>query len=491
MTIEKILNKIREYVDATGMLVAEPGKELHLLVGVSGGADSVALLYLLKYLKIKYEFSLEVIHIEHGIRGQESKEDALFVEKLCAEWGIEFTIRSVDVPAYARESRMGLEEAARELRYQQFAKRRKEISPEKDVRIVLAHHMEDNAETILFQMARGSGLRGLCGMQPMRRTADGACYIRPLLVVKKEELLKCLEEAKIPHREDSTNQDDRYSRNRIRNRVLPELLEINAQTIAHINNSANQLRLIANYLETQIREYEPLILKEKDGNVHIQMKELEKLHPVFYYEFIRRAIDKVAGHTLDLSTVHLDKIKELWTRQTGRKVHFWYGFTAHRSYDEIIIRYHASEEKPEIVNQKVKISSRELQKLKESGKTEQFLLEGKWLVELRVFAKDEKITEIPKKRYTKWFDYDTMGKGFSIRRRQDDDYLIIDAAGHHKKIKKLLVDERIPSEQREKLWFVACQEHILWMIGGRISEAGKVTEQTQWIVELSVQQDQS
>ena len=143
-------------------MVPEGGR---VLVGVSGGADSVCLCLILYELSTKMNFSLEVIHVEHGIRGEESKNDAVFVEQLCKQRGIVCHIRNVDVPRYAKIHHLGEEEAARILRYQVFAD---VAGQDRNVRIALAHHMEDNAETMLFQLIRGSGLDGLCGMRPQR-----------------------------------------------------------------------------------------------------------------------------------------------------------------------------------------------------------------------------------------------------------------------------------------------------------------------------------
>ena len=169
-------------------MVPEGGR---VLVGVSGGADSVCLCLILYELSTKMNFSLEVIHVEHGIRGEESKNDAVFVEQFCKQKGIVCHIRNVDVPRYAKIHHLGEEEAARILRYQVFADA---AGQDRNVRIALAHHMEDNAETMLFQLIRGSGLDGLCGMRPQRTGTNGEIYIRPFLQCSREQIEQFLEE---------------------------------------------------------------------------------------------------------------------------------------------------------------------------------------------------------------------------------------------------------------------------------------------------------
>ena len=169
-----MIERICEFMDKWHMVSAGD----RVLVGVSGGADSICLCLILKELSTQMKFSVEVIHVEHGIRGEASKRDALFVKQFCREQKLTYREFPVDVPAYAKKYHMGDEEAARKLRYDIFVKAAKEKAGTK---IALAHHMEDNAETMLFQLARGSGLDGLCGMRPVRAGEDSECYIRPLL----------------------------------------------------------------------------------------------------------------------------------------------------------------------------------------------------------------------------------------------------------------------------------------------------------------------
>ena len=199
-----------------------------VLAGVSGGADSVCLLLMLEQLQKKTDFLLEAVHVEHGIRGEESRKDAAFVKNLCQDHGIRCHIFSVEVPLFAEKHGLGLEEAARILRYDCYKKAAESVKkefPEKKIRLALAHHAEDNAETVLFQMVRGSGLDGLCGMS---RRRDEGIYelIRPLLAQPREEIETFLRECGQSYCTDETNLDTEYSRNRIRHQVLPELKHI-------------------------------------------------------------------------------------------------------------------------------------------------------------------------------------------------------------------------------------------------------------------------
>ena len=207
-------------------------KDDMVFVGVSGGADSVCLLLLLLEYRKRVPFSVQAVHVEHGIRGEESLEDAKFTRKLCERLGVSCHICEVDVPGYAREHRMGLEEAARSLRYDCFRRVAGESSAAVK-KLALAHHADDNAETVLFQLARGSGVRGLGGIRMIRELTGGVTLIRPLLGVTRAQIEGYLREQGADWRTDATNDDTGYSRNRIRHNILPELLKVNGRAGAH------------------------------------------------------------------------------------------------------------------------------------------------------------------------------------------------------------------------------------------------------------------
>ena len=219
-------------------------KEL-LIAAVSGGADSVCLLLVLNELKDRMNFELETIHVEHGIRGEESCRDARFVESLCRRLSISCHVEQVDVPAYSRETGMGTEEAARVLRYQAFSR----YALERNGKIVLAHHMEDNAETVLFQMLRGSSLNGMCGMSASREDEAGVTYIRPLLEIRRGEIEAYLESAGQMYCTDSTNLETEYHRNYLRKEILPRLAEINSAAVPHISRTAASLGEVRDFLQ--------------------------------------------------------------------------------------------------------------------------------------------------------------------------------------------------------------------------------------------------
>lgn len=200
-----------------------------VIAGVSGGADSVCLFFELLAYQKEIPFSMEVVHIEHGIRGQDSLADANYVENLCKEYGVPFHLVSCDIKKMAQESSLTVEEAGRKARYQAFEQAAKK-SGRSNCKIAVAHNLDDQAETILMNLARGSGLRGLGGIRPVREN-----IIRPLLNTRRSEIEAALRGRQITWRTDETNHQTEYTRNRIRLEILPLLAQgVNGQAASHI-----------------------------------------------------------------------------------------------------------------------------------------------------------------------------------------------------------------------------------------------------------------
>lgn len=231
--MDALMLEIKRYIEANQLI--RPGDVV--VVGLSGGPDSVFLLYALHTLQARMGFTLRAVHVHHGIRGAEADRDEAFSEKLCAKLDIPFQAVHVAAPAYAAQHGLSLEEAARILRYEALEAARQQLTQATAAWIAVAHHLDDQAETVLHNLVRGAGLRGLAGMENRRNHV-----IRPLLSIKREDILKWLKQYDIPYVTDSTNADPHYTRNRIRSTVLPELREINPEASAHIAHSAALLR---------------------------------------------------------------------------------------------------------------------------------------------------------------------------------------------------------------------------------------------------------
>jgi tRNA(Ile)-lysidine synthase len=411
---------------------------------------------------------------------------------------------------------MGLEEAARVLRYEAFRKQAKELrvagescvgqsvanaedavcgGPGADgmgtVKIALAHHMEDNAETMLFQLARGSGLAGLCGIPRVRQEAD-LCYIRPLLCVTREEIEAYLDEIGQPYCTDRTNLDETYARNRIRRSILPQLTAVNAQAVLHMNQNAEKIseayEFICEYAEKIYREQ---AVKEQ-GHVILHIQELRSLHPAVLHELLRLVLFEAAGRRKDISAIHVEQLERLMTLQSGRKLSLPYGLCAYKEYDALhVCRADGTGgEMPPLEGFWV---SEEVLRAAAGGvctsrETAVWfpLWDGKDAGSLRarVWKTPAPLEEITKKSYTKQFDYDKIKSGFFVRKRQAGDYFVLDSQGHKKKLSDYMVNEKIPARLRDGIPLLAQESEVLWVVGGRISASCRVTKDTTRIMEI-------
>lgn len=477
-----MLTKIQKTIEELNMLAS--GEKV--LVAISGGADSVCLLLLLKELEEKLAISVEAIHVEHGIRGEESLRDEQFVRELCMSLAVPLNCVQVDVPRCVERTGMSVEEAARELRYEAFS----DIARQKKAKVALAHHMEDNAETILFQMLRGSSLTGLCGMQPIRLDEYGVAYIRPLLSVHRKEIEDWLLQKGQGFCTDSTNAEVEYSRNYLRRIVLPELEQVNEQAVAHISGTAQRLNDIRDYLEQETdKAWAKVCAQEQSQEVVLELKALSELHVAIQKELVLRAIAMASGSRKDITAVHVSEVLKLCQKQSGKEQCLTYGVVAKREFDRLrIYKMQERQKESHVESMEYAVSEALLERYMVSK--EPFVLklgDGEEKLTIRLFSYNGKSGEIPKKAYTKWFDYDKIKKGFCIRSRKPGDYFISDTAGHHKKLKQYMIEEKIPVDTREQMWLLAQDSLVLWLVGGRISEHIKVSEDTKMVLEIEYQ----
>lgn len=458
-----------------------------VLVGLSGGADSVCLCLVLKELSARMGFSLSAVHVEHGIRGSESLRDAAFAEAFCRQQQIPCAVVSVDVPAFADANSVGEEEAARILRYRAFAEAAGRMG---SVRVALAHHMEDNAETMLFHLVRGSGLDGLCGMPAVRTDETGTVFIRPLLGESRSEIENFLTERGQSYCEDSTNAVPACSRNRIRHLVMPELAEVNAKAVAHMNRTAERLGELRDYVEAETgRSYGNVVEcrgKGEKAEWFLDAEPLFSLPQVIAQRIIHRAVAEAAGAKRDIGAVHIEAVGALFGLQCGRHIQLPGGIWAHRVYGGVCLRKEDIAPKEKQALQFVSADAL-LACVADSGRLSVPFGENGAQFLLRAFPFEGKRTEISGKMYTKWFDYDKIKDGFSIRNRESGDYFVMDGAGHRKKLERYFIDRKVPPPERDEIPVMAQGAEVLWVIGGRMGRSGMVTESTRMIVEIVYQ----
>ena len=437
--------KVFSYIEQYGMIEAGD----RVIVGVSGGADSVCLLFLLWEYQKKVPFSVQAVHVNHQLRGSEAKRDEEYVVELCRGVSIPCSVYSYDVEQIARERHMTVEEAGRTVRQQAFGEESRKAGGK---RTALAHHRDDLAETVLHNLARGSGAAGLAGIHPVRRMGDGV-YIRPLLCVGRSEIEGWLTNKGIRWMEDSTNRELSYTRNKIRQKVLPQLEKVNPRASEHIARAAQTFLSVEEYLGQQADMLYSRYVRDNEEGLFLS-KDISTEHPVMQAYVVKRVLAKLAGGERDITSVHVEEALELLGQRTGRKKSLAHGITAQQSYGNLLFYKKEDQE----------IREKEL--------------------DFQVFTWENQ--QIPEKKYTKWFDYDKIKGNLTVRKRQPGDYLTVTPAGGRKKLKDYLIDCKIPRQERENLTLLADGSHIIWVVGYRISEYYKITEQTKTVIKVQV-----
>lgn len=477
--IQKMEAMIREYrmIDAGD----------HIIAGVSGGADSVCLLLGLLKLREVFGHQVSAVHVEHGIRGEEARKDAAFVRSFCGERGIECHICHCQVPEYARLHRMGEEEAGRYLRYEAF-RAEKEKFAGRHVKIAVAHHLGDHAETMLFHLVRGTGIKGLGGIAPVRGD-----IIRPLLTADRTEIEAYLAALGQNFCKDATNEMDRYSRNRIRHQVLPALEQVNSRAAEHMYQTAQQLREIHEYLKKQATTAQEMCCVVQKDSVKIEKEPFQKLEPVIQKEMIHELLGMLAGSGQNLTREHVGQVMELFERTNSRWVQLPGRIQAVRVYGGVQIRAEqrakdsadaaagCQEKQQEMAEDGRGNNGRDAGNLNKAGYGDM----EKWFSFRMIENFSGHMSQISKKKYTKCFDYDKIKVGFCVRNRQPGDYLAVDASGSRQKLKKYLVNEKVPVTERDQLLLLADGAHIMWVVGYRISSYYKVEEHTKRILEVT------
>lgn len=480
--LQKIFNELEEHemIGANDLVFA----------GVSGGADSMCLLAVLLAYQRRVDFELRVIHVEHGIRGAESVADAAYVKRFCEERGVPCEIVRVEAVGYAKEQGLSLEEAARTLRYGVFESRAAQVVEGRRVRLAVAHHREDQAETVLWQMIRGSDVRGLGGMHPKR-----GYMIRPLLCVGRADIEDFLHANGICWREDRTNACTDYTRNCIRREVLPVLSRLNTQAAAHIFETAERMRETEDFLREQTeRLYERYVHCGPERVLLLEAALVDE-SPLLVRRVLYEALCVGLGSAKNIGAEHVRLLGALFSLQVGRVLHLPYGGRAKRVYGgvrlsaEAFVKGAHRKHSPETAGEGPFVKSR----MEEQGdlcaggcvenmRATAFLPEQ---VHMEVLTHVD-LDEISKKKYTKWFDYDKIKDNVRIRRRESGDYLVIDGEGHRQKLSRYMVNEKIPQEERDQLLLVADGSHVMWVIGHRISDYYKVDENTTKVLKVQL-----
>lgn len=473
--------KIQQYIEKNEMIRHGDC----ILVGVSGGADSVCLLLVLQELSKKLDFSLAVLHVNHGVR-KEAGQDAAYVEDLCERLGIPFYLEKVDMIAYAKEQKLSEEEAGRLLRYELFTKYRDKLRCQC---VAVAHHGNDRAETMLFNLFRGTGIGGLTSIRPVREE-----IIRPLLCLSRDEIEKYLEEKGVAYCEDQTNLSDAYTRNKIRHHIVDYAQkEICDQLVTRMSDTADQLLEIQNYLEKEtLKAYESCV-REAYEEIQIVISAFITYDIVLQKRILLTCLEKMTPHRKDITSAHIKGILGLLQSQGTVVVQLPYDLEARKQYDLLYLC--KRQKNPGETRQAIVIFDKEdSERILGDGKgLIDFYLENLGSLRCELIADAEKVSDlhdnIPKNQYTKCFDYDKISSTVVVRTRQVGDYILCDSKMHRKSIKEYMINEKIPSQERDSMWLMAEGNHVLWIPGYRISEYYKIDKNTKRILKVQIQEE--
>ena len=438
-----------------------------VIVGVSGGPDSIALLNCLHKLSAEYALQLHVAHLNHMFRGEEARQDADFVAATAAGWGIPTTVQAVDVPALVREKKISAQAAGREVR-RTFLEGL--LTTLKFNKIALGHQADDQAETLLLHLLRGSGLAGLAGMQPQR-----GFYIRPLLEVRRREIDKYLREEDLDFREDPSNRKPVYLRNRIRHELLPLLersynprfTEALVRTARIVQDDEHCLQELAEEVFKQISYW-------KKGEIALTLGGFCQQHPSLQRRVIFLAQARAIGRPGDLTFDQVEMIRHLAVRGGNGRVELGNNIDARTEGRDLIIGARSQPE-PNVNPFKVPLPVPGEVSVTVAG----------CRISARIINRED-ISSWPPTAGEALLDADQVREPLVVRSRQPGDRFWPLGASGMKKVKDFLIDRKIPLNERQRLPLITGEEAIYWLAGMRIDHRCRITPATARVLWLKM-----
>ncbi len=458
MFIQRIVTTINKY----NML--KSGERI--VIAVSGGADSVALLYVLLGMRLKWGFKLHLAHLNHMFRGEEAAQDAEFVRQLAQKHELPYSIEKFDVPAYKRRHKLSPQDAARRIRYQFLDKAATETGAAK---IALGHTADDQAETMLMRILQGTGAEGLAGIPPQRGK-----YIRPLIETSRKQIEEFLKEGGIPFRQDASNLSPKYLRNKLRLQLLPQLeREYNPNLRNSLNQLAQIVRAEDEWQAGHIAQLLPQIVDSSSQAVSIRLEAFKKQPLAIKRRLLRWGINQLKGDLKGIGFPHIEQLLKLINSEQGYKeLHLPGQIMAQKSYRRLTLTrqtetgaalsYDYSLNVPGIsalpaINMEI-----------EARIMEQSALSG-------YPAGNEAV-----------LDFDKLKTPLSIRNRRAGDRFFPQGAVGAKKLKSFFIDHKTPLDQRDRIPLLVSADEIVWVCGYRISERYKISSDTKQVLWLKL-----
>jgi len=454
---------IREY----GLF--KPGERV--LVCVSGGPDSVALLHLLTFTLTDYKLHIKVVHFNHNLRGKASDTDERFVRKLARECHIPITVRQFDVKGYSKKKKLSIEMAARSLRHHALCQIARRLRYSK---AVTGHTLSDQAETIIMRLVRGTGVTGLCGIQPLKKI-DGITYVRPLLRTRRADVIDYLKRFELDWRTDATNSQNIYTRNRVRNQVMPHLKKLNPQIESSLGRIAEVAAIEDAALDKMAEKVlTSTVVSKRANEIFLDFNLFKRYNRCLQ----RRAIRKILGSEgSEVSCHDIDQVLNLLDAASGAKAtpRGWLV-----SYEQNLIHFIRR-----CTNQKQK---------EQAGKksTRRHLCcpgevqTNDYGFQIRARLSKKVPENLGDGRRVTYFDADKIPLDkLWVRTRMEGDRFHPFGLSHTTGLKKIMINLRIPASQRNSIPIVGAANDILWVAGWRRSAIAQISKETKKVLELT------
>ena len=436
-----------------------------LVVAVSGGQDSVCLLHILFKLQQELGVTLHVAHLDHRLRGAESEADAQYVSNLALQIGVPATIERRDVKAYQLRRRVSLEEAAREVRYAFLAEVAKSVRAD---RVVVGHTMDDHIETVLMHLVRGTGTRGLRGLQPSSRwqsSVDSITVVRPLLEVSRQETAGYCQYQQLMPRIDASNLSLLPLRNRIRHQLLPLLQSYNPGVVEALIRTARIATDDLAYLDRETGRLWGEIAQREENTVILDRTMFLELPSALQRHLLRASIEELLGDVKDIEARHIEEIMAALNKPAGRRLSLPGGLFFFIEYSRYLLG-------PDIAALCPFPGLSKEFTLKVPGET---VVTG-WHIKASMIDREQMADQDD--GFAACFDLNKTGDKMTVRSRQPGDSFQPLGMSEPKKVGEFMIDAKIPRSWRQRVPIVCSPHHILWVVGWRIDNRAKVTEKT-------------
>jgi len=474
-TVLQFEEKVADFIEANGLFSSGD----RVLLAVSGGADSIALLHVMQSLKAKNVLDSELLcaHIHHQLRVSEADSDEDFVVAETSRLKLPVTTKRLDVCGFARANRLSVETAGRKLRIENLL----EIAKAKNCRqVATGHQKNDNAETVLHRLLRGTAFRGLGGIWPARAFDDEIQFVRPLLCVTRNEIVEYLQKRSLQWRTDRTNADCAYRRNYIRHRLLPVLQQDCAGAIAdHLSELAYSARRLHSLVCRRVEDVWSVRADFVGDKVVLNLEGFLAESPLIKVELVRRSLTRLGSGERDLTHQHYEKILQIAEQNvSGRKIQLPGGFVVWREYENLIFEH----------CQELPASARQISQsanLEVPGRT-RF---GSYRIEAAILETEEgdlEQSKTHKSQFVEWFDLNKLELPLVTRFREAGDRFWPLGSAGAKKVGKFLTAAQVPQHIRRKILIVADRKKTIWVWPVRISEQARITGGTRKILQLQI-----